>query len=137
MVRKIECATARRVTMRMPIVVSLLVFTMLRADAHHATIANFTRELITVEGVIEQVRYQNPHSSILMKQTSEDGEQNYWLIETDAKTTLQRKRVNLDRLLIGMKIQATGRKGRRKFTMFLHEIVLEDGSKFTTKDGRN
>jgi hypothetical protein len=105
----------------------------LPANAHHATVTNFTQELITVEGVIEQVRYQNPHSSILIKNTSEDGKETYWLIETGAKTTLERKGVSLDRLSIGMKIQATGRKGRRQYTMFLHEIVFEDGSKFNTE----
>ena len=87
--------------MRMPIIISLLVFAVLSANAHHATVANFTQELITVEGVIEQVRYQNPHSSILIKHTSKDEEETYWLVETGAKTTLERKGVNLDRLTIG------------------------------------
>jgi hypothetical protein len=119
--------------MRMSLAVCLLVFTTHSSNAHHATVTNFTQELITVEGIIEQVRYQNPHSSIVIKNTAEDGSPKYWLIETGAKTTLQRKGVNLDRLAIGLTIQATGLKGRRDYTMFLHEIVFEDGSKFTTK----
>ena len=119
--------------MRMSLAAFLLVFTTHYSNAHHATVTNFTQELITVEGVIEQVRYQNPHSSIVIKNTSDDGSQKYWLIETGAKTTLQRKGVNLDRLAIGLTIRATGLKGRRDYTMFLHEIVFEDGSKFTTK----
>ncbi len=119
--------------MRILVVACLLVLSAHSSDAHHATVTNFIKELITVEGIIEQVRYQNPHSSILIKHTAEDGEQKYWLIETGAKTTLQRKGVSLDSLAIGMKIQATGLKGRRDYTMFLHEIVFEDGSKFTTE----
>jgi len=59
---------------------------VLTANAHHATVANFTQEIIAVDGVIEQVRYQNPHSSILIKHTSEEGEETYWLIETGANT---------------------------------------------------
>jgi hypothetical protein len=106
---------------------------MLTANAHHATVTNFTQEIITVDGLIEQVRYQNPHSSILIKHTSEEGEETYWLIETSARTTLARKGVNLDGLMTGARIQATGRKGRRQYTMLLHEIVFEDGSKFTTE----
>jgi hypothetical protein len=35
--------------------------------------------------------------------------------------------------MTGARIQATGRKGRRQYTMFLHEIVFEDGSKFTAE----
>ncbi len=109
---------------------SLLFLAALTANAHHAEVANFTQEIITVEGVIEQVRYQNPHSSILIKHTSGDGEETYWLIETGAKTTLARKGVNLNGLMIGARIQATGRKGQRRYTMFLHEIVFEDGTVF-------
>ena len=116
--------------MRAPISFSLFFLVMLTANAHHATATNFTQEIITVDGVIEQVRYQNPHSSIVIKHTSDDGEETYWLIETGAKTTLARKGVNLDSLMIGARIQATGRKGRRQYTMFLHEIVFEDGTVF-------
>ena len=119
--------------MRLPLVVGLLIFALPGADAHHATVTNFTREVISVDGVIEQIRYQNPHSSILIKHTSTDGEEKYWLIETGAKTTLQRKGVNLDRLVIGEWIRASGLNGRRQYTMFLHEILFEDGSIFTAE----
>ena len=116
--------------MRKILATTICALIALAANAHHATVTNFTQELISVEGAIEQIRYQNPHSSILIKITSDNGDETYWLIETGAKTTLQRKGVNLDRLVIGEKIQATGLKGRRQYTMFLHEIVFEDGSKF-------
>jgi hypothetical protein len=119
--------------MRILVVAGLLVLAVLSANAHHATATNFTQEIISVEGVIEQIRYQNPHSSILIKNTSDEGDETYWLVETGAKTTLARKGVNLDRLVIGEKILATGLKGRRQYTMFLQEIIFEDGSKFTTK----
>ena len=119
--------------MSMRFAVCLLTLVALSAKAHHATVTNFTQELITVNGIIEQIRYQNPHSSILIRHISEEGEEIYWLIETAAKTTLSRKGVNLDSLLAGAKISATGLKGRRQYTMFLHEIVFEDGSTFTTK----
>ena len=112
---------------------ALLALLSFATAAHHATVTNFTQEVITVEGVIEQVRYQNPHSSILIKNMAESGEEKYWLIETAAKTTLFRKGIDLDGLNIGVRIQATGLKGRRQYTMFLHEIAFEDGSTFTTK----
>ena len=118
-------------TMR-PIIVALFA-SAFPANAHHATVTNFSQEIISVEGVIEQIRYQNPHSSILVKHTSDAGNETYWLIETGAKTTLERKGVSLDRLIIGEKIQATGRKGRRQYTMFLHEIVFEDGTIFAAE----
>lgn len=111
---------------------SLLLPVSIAASAHHSTVANFTQEIITVEGVIEQVRYKNPHASVLIKNTAEDGKETYWLIETDAKTTLARRGVTLERLAIGSKIVASGRKGRREYTLYLREIIFEDGSKFTS-----
>ena len=119
--------------MNVKIVVGFAIFVAMSTHAHHATVTNFTRELVTVDGIIEQIRYQNPHSSILIKHMSEEDKKTYWLIETGAKTTLRRKGVNLESLVIGEKITATGLKGRRQYTMFLQEIVFEDGSVFTTK----
>ena len=101
------------------------------ATAHHSTVANFTREIISVDGVIEKVRYQNPHASILIKHTDEDGKDVFWLVETAAKTTLQRKGITLDVLAEGTKVTAYGLKGRRQYTMYLKEIHFEDGRVFT------
>jgi len=109
----------------------LLVLVTTSPMAHHATVANFTREIISAEGVIEQVRFQNPHASVLIKSTDGDGDEIYWLIETAARTTLERKGITLDRLKVGSRIKATGLKGRRQFTMYLQEIVFEDGTTFT------
>lgn len=101
------------------------------ASAHHATVANFTQEIITIRGVVEKVRFQNPHASILIKSAQADDAQEFWLIETGARTTLERKGVTLDSFQVGEEIVATGRKGRRQYTMYLQEIVFADGSSFT------
>jgi hypothetical protein len=110
----------------------LFFFVSQLALAHHATATNFTREIISATGVVEQVRFQNPHSSILIKVTNEDGGQNYWLIESDAKTTYERKGWDLDTIRIGSEITVSGRKGRRNFTMYLTEALMEDGTVFTS-----
>jgi len=100
------------------------------ASAHHSTVANFTQEVITIDGVIEKVRYQNPHASVLIRHTEASGKEIFWLIETAARTTLARKGITLDKLKIGSAITATGLKGRRQYTMYLKEIRFEDGSVF-------
>lgn len=97
------------------------------AEAHHATAANFTQEIVTVEGVVEQVRYMNPHTALLISQASEDGSKVYWLLETVGRTTLERRGVPRERLEIGARVRATGQNGRRQNTMYLHELVYEDG----------
>jgi ethanolamine ammonia-lyase small subunit len=117
--------------MTKPLVFLISMFAAIAAHAHHSTAANFTQEIITVEGVIEKVRYQNPHASVLIKNTDDTGKVTYWLVETGARTTLERKGVTLDRLAVGSKIKATGQKGRRQYTMYLKEIVFEDGTIFT------
>ena len=117
--------------MRLNVYLAVLLCLPFVADAHHSTATNFTQEIITVEGVIEKVRFQNPHASVLIKNTDAAGKEIYWLIETGARTTLERKGVTMDRLAVGLKISATGRKGRRQYTMYLQEITFEDGSIFT------
>jgi hypothetical protein len=123
--------------MKLTILVAVLMGLPVLSIAHHSTATNFTQEIISVEGVIEQVRYQNPHASVLIKNTDETGNETYWLIETGARTTLERQGVTLERLKVGSKISATGRKGRRQYTMYLQEITFEDGSIFTPTPDRN
>ncbi len=110
---------------------ALILMLSFSANAHHSTVANFTQEIITVDGVIEQVRYKNPHASVLIKNTGDNGKEIFWLIEMGAKTTLERQGVTLDRLAVGSEITASGQKGRRQYTMYLQEIVFEDGSVFS------
>lgn len=111
--------------------------TPLIAVSHHSTNANFTQEIISVDGVIERVRFVNPHASVLIKNTDEAGEETYWLIESGARTTLERQGVTLEQLEIGSKITATGRKGRREFTMYLQKITFEDGTEFIPQPDLN
>jgi len=102
------------------------------ALAHHSTATNFTQEIIEVAGTIEQIRFQNPHTSIVVKIDAAEGEAPFWLIESDARSTFERKGVNLDAVAIGSKVKVTGRKGVRPNTMFLRELMLEDGTRFSS-----
>jgi len=119
----------------------LLIATLLSApflvSAHHSTNANFTQEIISVEGTIERVRFQNPHASVLIKNIDEQGKETFWLIESGARTTLERQGVSLDLLEVGSTVKATGRKGRREFTMYLREIEFEDGTVFVPQPDLN
>lgn len=109
----------------------------LLVQAHHSTNANFTQEIISVTGEIQRVRFQNPHASVLLRQTDEQGKEVFWLIESGARTTLERQGVTLDLLEIGSTITATGRKGRREYTMYLQKITFEDGSEFIPQPDLN
>lgn len=116
---------------RVKLVLALCVLLLSAAlSAHHSTNANFTQDIISVEGVIERVRFVNPHASVLIKNTDSAGNETYWLIESGARTTLKRQGVTLEHLEVGSNITATGRKGRRDNTMYLQKIIYEDGSEF-------
>ena len=118
----------KKITLLLTLSGSLLL--SLGVVGHHSTNANFTQEIISVEGVIEQVRFQNPHASVLIKNIDSSGAETFWLLESGARSTLERKGISFDVLEIGTAVTATGRKGRRQYTMYLQELRFEDGSTF-------
>jgi hypothetical protein len=116
--------------MKKILLIAVLLSAPFLISAHHSTAANFTQEIISVEGTIERVRFQNPHSSVLIKNTDDQGEETFWLIESVGRTTLERQGVSFDLLEVGSMVKASGRKGRREFTMYLRDIEFEDGAVF-------
>ena len=116
--------------MKKILLIAFLLSAPFLVSAHHSTAANFTQEIISVKGTIERVRFQNPHSSVLIKKTDDQGEETFWLIESVGRTTLERQGVSFDLLEVGSMVKATGRKGRREFTMYLRDIEFEDGAVF-------
>ena len=116
--------------MKKILLIAVLLSASFLVSAHHSTAANFTQEIISVEGSIERVRFQNPHSSVLIRNTDNQGEETFWLIESVGRTTLERQGVSFDLLEVGSMVKASGRKGRREFTMYLRDIEFEDGAVF-------
>lgn len=116
--------------MKKILLIAVLLSAPFLISAHHSTAANFTQEIISVDGTIERVRFQNPHSSVLIKNTDDQGEETFWLIESVGRTTLERQDVSFDLLEVGSMVKASGRKGRREFTMYLRDIEFEDGAVF-------
>ena len=102
------------------------------ALAHHSTATNFTQEIVEIAGTIEQVRFQNPHTSFVVKIEAGEGQAPFWLVESDARATFERTGIKLDGVAIGSKVTVSGRKGVRPNTMFLRELKLEDGTRFTS-----
>ena len=121
--------------MKKILLIAVLLSAPFLVSAHHSTAANFTQEIISVEGTIERVRFQNPHSSVLIRNTDNQGEETFWLIESVGRTTLERQDVSFDLLEVGSMVKATGRKGRREFTMYLRDIEFEDGAVFVPEPG--
>ena len=61
------------------------------ALSHHSTATNFDRDtIITIDGVVTEYRFQNPHVQILMDVTNEQGEVEAWMVELAAKNQFVR-----------------------------------------------
>ena len=102
------------------------------SQAHHSTAANFTREIIEIAGSISQVRFLNPHTSILILTETDSGDSLYWLVESYARSTYERKGVDLESIEVGTEVTVSGRKGLRPNTLYLREITFADGTRFTS-----
>lgn len=106
-----------------------------RADAHHST-RMFDRTIVTIEGVIKEFQYTNPHSWLLVDVTEDDGTVTTWGFEAEGPSTLQRGGITKSTLVPGMKITIRGnpmRDGRPAAAWI--DAVLEDGREINPRNG--
>ena len=77
--------------------------------AHHSFAATFKAdESNTVEGVITDFRFRNPHVIINLNVTNDDGSITNWMVEGSAATGWRRSGWENDSLLIGETLRVTG-----------------------------
>ena len=102
------------------------------ANAHHSTVVNFdsSRE-ITVDGVITEIRWLNPHSRFRLNVKNADGRVEEWLVEMGAANTMKRAGFPTDRFVVGDPLTVIGAAGRRDRAVLLREVVLKDGTHLT------
>jgi len=103
-----------------------------RMSAHHSVPVNFdqTRE-ISIEGVLTQILWVNPHAHFRIDVTNPDGTKVEWLVEMGASNTMKRAGFPMDRFAVGDRITVIGAPGRRDRTILLEETVLKDGTHLT------
>jgi hypothetical protein len=98
-------------------------------QGHHSTAVNFDRNvIITVEGVVSEYRFQNPHVQILMDIVNESGESEVWMVELSAKNQLLRGGWTGNEFTPGQVLSIDGWKGYRNRTAFYRVARLEDGT---------
>ena len=97
--------------------------------AHHSTAVNFNRDVeISVEGVIIEYRFQNPHVQILLDVTNDDGEVEHWMVEMSAKNQLLRNGWKGDEFVVGTRITVFGSEGYRPRSTLLRRAIMPDGT---------
>ncbi len=95
--------------------------------AHHSTAANFNRNsMISVEGVVTEYRFQNPHVQIVLDVTNDEGEVELWLVEMAAKSQYVRAGWSGDEFKPGQTITVSGWEGYRERSMYLQRAILPD-----------
>lgn len=84
----------------------------LPAHAHHSFSASFTDEVITVEGVVDEYKFANPHVVVYFNVTDDDGEVTRWMTEGLAATLLRRQGWSRDSISKGDTIRVSGNSSR-------------------------
>lgn len=81
-------------------------------NAHHSFAATFTEEIIVVEGVVERVKFSNPHVIVYFTVTDEAGKETTWLAEGGSATSLRNSGWDKETLGKGDFIRVTGQSTR-------------------------
>ena len=99
----------------LPVTVVLLLASSSAVLAHHSfTAAYEAGKRITVEGVVKEFVWRNPHSFVRVDVTTKDGKTETWNLEWGSSTQLSASKFPVTRtsLKFGDKIVASGEPGR-------------------------
>jgi len=117
-------------------VLVLLLIAASSAAAHHSGTMFEQAKTITVEGVVKEFQWTNPHSWLLVDVTDKNGKVTTWGFEAEGPSTLQRAGIRPSEFKPGTKVTMTGRPmkdGRPAATWVL--AVRGDGKKFDPREG--
>lgn len=88
-----------------------------------------------VEGLVENVRWSNPHVVVEILSTDDKGVETLWRVEGDSVNALRRKGVDLQSVSIGDQVRVIGAPSRRnRPEMFAAILYLADGSEVVLVD---
>ena len=82
------------------------------ASGHHAYDANYTRDIGSIEGVVIEVFWANPHVQYYLEVAGDDGTNQVWIVEADNLNVMGRDGWTSETLQIGDRVRVSGRLGR-------------------------
>ena len=114
----------------------LFVLAASSAYAHHsATMFEQTKQ-ITVEGVVKEFQYSNPHSWLLVDVKDKNGKVTTWGFEAEGPSTLQRAGIRPSVFPAGTKVTMTGRPMKDGTPAAIWVLaVKDDGKKYDPRAG--
>ena len=110
---------------------ALSVLAPLLVEAHHSGVMFEAEKEITLEGVVKEFQYTNPHSWLLVDVTNKDGSVTTWGFEAEGPSTLMRNGIRPSDFRFGTKLTITGHpmKDGRPAALWV-KAVRADGREF-------
>lgn len=106
------------------------------AFAHHSGAMFEEKKTITLEGVVKEFQYTNPHSWLLVNVTGKDGKVTTWGFEAEGPSTLQRAGIRPSDLPAGTRLTITGRPMKDGKPAAAWEYAIRaDGKRFEPRKG--
>jgi hypothetical protein len=97
--------------------------------SHHSFAAEFIRETITIEGVVTEVWFKNPHVHYYVDVIDERGQTQLWDAQGGSAASLQRGGWSRDSIQVGDRIVMTGNRARDGGRMLaIQTVQLSDGT---------
>lgn len=99
--------------MKLKILVLVLAALAFPAQAHHSFLSVYDQDSIeTVEGIVTEVWFENPHTRVYIQAAGPGGEAILWESETYPRNILVRRGWNHDDLKAGDAVVLTGRRAK-------------------------
>jgi hypothetical protein len=118
------------------VLAAFVVVAVATANAHHsATMFEQTRT-ITVEGVVKEFQFSNPHSWLLVDVKDKAGKVTTWGFEAEGPSTLQRAGIRRSEFPVGTKVTMTGRPMKDGTPAAIWVLAVRaDGKRFDPREG--
>ena len=106
------------------------------ATAHHSATMFEQTKTVTVEGVVKQFQYTNPHSWLLVDVKDKNGKVTTWGFEAEGPSTLQRAGIRPSEFPAGTKVTMTGRPMKDGTPAAIWVLAVRNDSKrFDPREG--
>ena len=106
------------------------------ALAHHSATMFEPTKTVTVEGVVKEFQFSNPHSWLLVDVKGKDGKVTTWGFEAEGPSTLQRAGIRPSVFPPGTKVTMTGRPMKDGTPAAIWVLAVRgDGKRFDPREG--
>ena len=106
------------------------------ASAHHSATMFEQTKTVTVEGVVKEFQWTNPHSWLLVDVKDKSGKVTTWGFEAEGPSTLQRAGIRPSEFKPGTKVTMTGRPMKDGRPAAIWVLAIRgDGRKFDPREG--